>query len=243
MSETTTVTVDVDYGQFYLRNVGNLGPAISDSSLAYVFEHTDDLLMLAARQYGAVPVTVSMLGARPAPLDSEWHDVVELSIVATAETALTGWDFDGARFPMSLTPGTAYRLRYAISGADNVDEDNEEITERYRVDLWPQEAVASELIRQKSDWGRYWLISRTLEVARLEIFARGTGTETSRLHEFADVAFATFPELVSDALSDQPVYLPTLASLGYMLADTTGLGAIGAGVDRVAAVIAERARR
>lgn len=156
MADTTTVTVNADYSQFYVMNIGDLPGELTDTYLAHNFESYGNLLLVAARQFGRIPVDVTVYEARPEALEMDWQDAVEVSIVAMPLTTVSGWMAEKGDLRPALEEGGAYRVRYAISSGDDAPANGDLVVERYRLDFWPEPASAAVVLRQESAFGRYW---------------------------------------------------------------------------------------
>lgn len=196
------VTVEADFSQFYLRRdaVTDDSAKFAKTHLTSYFEGNEDLQIVAARQFGNLPVEMRFFDKPAAQADDTWHDVVEFSIRATSATYLSGWEPRPGDIKLPLTPGIAYRVRYAISDMDVGRESRDEpYPERYRLDFWPAPLEAARVITQMSQHGRYWLLSTRVSAIRDDIYARRAGTtENQRLSELADTAFGEFPDLLKD---------------------------------------------
>ena len=209
-------TVSADFSQFYLFNVGSIDPNAHGKFLAL---HQDDSVMLtAARQFGDLPVSVTLFEGRPNELGPEWENIAEVSIIATDSSSVGGWMPEPEDLELGLDDGVEYRLRYALSGATEASiTQSDEVTELYRIDLWPEPVSAEAPVRRDAKFGFYWHMSQTTSAVRDEIYARSVPLEQARIEEFADRAFTLFPELVADLKTDEPTYLSGLSSTALML--------------------------
>ncbi len=201
-----TCSVDADYSQFYLQiddpsstepgGAANLGLYDTElgTSIAYFFG-PQSLLLTSARQSGQLPVAVRIHSARPASLDESWRDVVEVSLFASGEVRVTGWEARGDEAALPVETDRWYRVRFAISDMDCAHGE-ESVFEQYLVEMWPEESTPSTIIAQHTEMGRYCHEARTLDVLRWEIHRRPFEvTERERVTEFARRAFDAFPDL------------------------------------------------
>jgi hypothetical protein len=206
-TETFHAVVSTDFSAFYIQMVD--APAPGQGSGCYLVQVLDATMVAfsTARQNGDIPIEVRIHIEPPAPLDISWRDVVELSLVAGKGMYLSDWDPgpDSYKLQLPLLAGANYRLRYSISDIDSpVDERDmaamlapDEIPEKYLIEFWAQLPAPPEVIVQKSNFGRARLIDYGLQVLRFRIYQDREDTRgTERIVEFAEEAFALFPDLI-----------------------------------------------
>jgi len=175
-----------------------------DSYLTRLFQRQRSLTLTTFEVPSDLEIEVSLHELRPEALDPGWQDVVEVSIMAGATTAVD------KQLPLGLTEGQDYRFRYAIAHGDDAARRS------YRIDLWPQAPAPVEVIRRESLAGRDEHLSWSLVALKVEFTGR-RGEERELVFEYADRAFAQFPELVDDLLSEAPRHLAVLVDNGENL--------------------------
>jgi len=189
-------TLDVDYGQFELLDMrlcirddaGHLPGLILD-----IGSFEQGIPLIVFRQYGDVPVEVTLLSAAPAPLGSDWQDVIEFSVVAGEAASISGWGGEGAS-ELGLTRGVEYRVRYAVSNADGAGRVfDPPYPEDYRLDLWPAPADRAVMVVGESGAGAYWNLQTSAREAG--ILVNSTVPEGQRFRALVDAAFREHPEL------------------------------------------------
>lgn len=227
--ETYEAIVGASFSQFYLRSKDASDDALEfgNGPIAYVVD-PGEIMLTSPIQDATLAVKIRIFHERPKPLDDEWNDVVEISFRAGDSTAVTGWEQGEHDLPLPLVPGATYRLRYAIANIDQPVERHVEVGEveqpfadMVRIDLWQAELAKAELMVQRTRGGRYWVISHWLDTLRSEMrLSRSAASETDRIVEFADRAFARFPELVQSTVDDEG---KRLAGQAAVLLDTLGI--------------------
>lgn len=252
MSHNFSVTVNADYSQFELSEVDEPddAPELITTHLSYVLSGT--IIMTVEREYGEVALDVRIHDARPEPLDNAWLDVAEFSVVTPDELWVLGWagdQADGLQLP--IPPGQAHRVRYAIANMDGGDWHDDGTTQRYSLELWPEDPSPAVTVAQATAAGRYWFEARVIERVRMDVHARRDDTaEAERFAAFADGVFTALPELRSEVLSNES-RCRSLASSAIMLMDyTTTVPATPATIermraheDRIALILRELASR
>ena len=142
-----------DYHQFYLQDElveGNLGDSWTQDA-------TDRLLSVAPGKVGVgtvrnmtVPVDVEVLDSEPQELFDRWDQVNECSIdVHSGRIVIAGCtDYfpDAAR--IAIQPGT-YRVRIYYGKLEHLSDDGLEGKDHYRVVLWPGDATAPVVLKQR----------------------------------------------------------------------------------------------
>jgi hypothetical protein len=135
-------------------------------------------------------------------LDDAWRDVVEVSLFASGELHLTGWETTGDEVALPVETGQWYRLRYAISDMDDPGLDDD-VVESYSVELWPEGKSPGAIITEKTKMGRHWHKDRMLDLLRWDIRQRPIEVmERERVAEFANRAFDAFPDLLTSVLAN-----------------------------------------
>jgi hypothetical protein len=116
------------------------------------------LVMGTGLHTGSVPFGVSITDSAP-ELSEDWEDVVEVSFTAAGRSyGLATFD---TWTPLELPEATSYRARYCALGMDaaraqdtRLDEDP--VTDRYLLALWPAPHAAETIVRQGSQLAAYW---------------------------------------------------------------------------------------
>lgn len=162
------VEVIADYSQFNIivgqRGVGRENPAFHPASTVFLRNmFDDDYIAITARQFGSISIDVTVFEAEPAALEAEWADVSEVSLATTDSVLVGGWQVDSSAARFTLDPARSYRLRYAVAGGDDIDDVSDDVTERYRVDIWPAPSAPAATVTQTSAWGRYFAVSYVTE--------------------------------------------------------------------------------
>ena len=218
---TWDTVVGADFSQFYIRlpRAVDWPQRYVDTGLAWLFEGA--ILLITARQWGQLPVSVNLWSDRPADLTDDWGDVVEVSLPQTEGVFVGGWEQQPDDLLVPLLSNAPHRVRYAIANMDDGDAFRAEppYPERYRVDLWPEVEKPGAVMRQTSKAGRSWHVSRGMDLLRHEIVERRSQTEEARLEEFAERSFASYPELLSGAASGDTSTLKRMTSAAFMLVD------------------------
>lgn len=127
-----------DWKLFYGRQTNGL-LGVSDSRGFHVW---------LARRSGGSPIRIERLVNEP-ELDDAWEDVVEGSIeVPRTPTGVTWLSDLGMRSgPLDIPPG-CYRVRVSATGRDRAEghEFDEEVLDRYLIQLWPEPVKRPDLI-------------------------------------------------------------------------------------------------
>lgn len=120
------------------------------------------LLLTTVTHTGVVGLSVELIDAAP-KLDEDADDIVEVSFrPETEEIAVLPWG-EGPLAQFQL-PVRWYRVRYslfnvqaAIAADDDVDRDYDVVTDRYRLQFWPEASPREdEVIRASGPWTQYW---------------------------------------------------------------------------------------
>jgi len=183
-----------DYGQFELNDVhlhevrdgSPLPGLIVDSS---TFEY--GIALVVFREGGTIAVDVDIFEAEPTPLGSEWQDVMECSVTAGESAWIAGWGNHGGG-EIGLVEGLSYRIRYAVSGADESDGVSDPPhPELYRVDVWRAPLAAARVMVAASAAGTYWNAQHEARAAATEVASLPEG---ERFRALAELAFRDHPE-------------------------------------------------
>ncbi len=259
MTATYRTVVSASYAQFYLRctNASELKPEYAESSITRAFA-PGELMFISPIQDADLEVDVHVLSEPPDPLDASWKDVVEVSFSAGAQTFLTGWEQEPDDLQLPLPEGEQFRMRYAIRDIDVASSSNHGPVDPSHpdvgliaIDIWPHSMEPGAVLVQETRGGRYWLIANGLERLRNELFGRkATTTEEERVTEFADRAFAAYPDLIESTIQDNARALTSTAWMlhGISAAEITGrtreekAEMQSEGMTRISRLILQRAR-
>ena len=147
-------TVYADYHQFYVEDAQTdlAQSAAPEFWSQEAFERglaiARDMIAVGTARYGNVQVEVEISDAEPDANVYAWDQVNECSIELHSGTLLvrgcTQEAESAQRF--EVTPGT-YRVRVFYGNLDTDDTDAEEGDDRYRVVLWPGEAIAPRVLK------------------------------------------------------------------------------------------------
>lgn len=114
--------------------------------------------LIVAREYGQIPVAVELADAPP-PLDPAWDAVVELSMQAGDDPAVTGWGGDGI-IPLPEIEGMAVRVRYVVQNGEEAKHrlhtGQEAGVDRCLLQFWPAEPEPPRVVVSTSPWSQYW---------------------------------------------------------------------------------------
>lgn len=120
------------------------------------------LLLTTVTHTGVVGLTVELLDTAPEP-DENADDIVEVSFLPeTEEIAVLPWgEAPLAQFQL---PAGWHRVRYsmfdvqaAIAADDDVDRDYDVVTDRYRLQFWPDASPREdEVVGASGPWTQYW---------------------------------------------------------------------------------------
>jgi hypothetical protein len=148
-----TVTVQTDFGSFYLRvPVRDFRqPPEEERQAAYLIARLDlaTFLLRVPAQAPLIDIECLVHAREPEEPEPAWEDVAEISAFIPPEgLLLTGWERKPSH-PLRLGEGD-YRIRYSIAGADLVPQNPTRDPCRYRLEFWPQPVVQARLVRLRS---------------------------------------------------------------------------------------------
>lgn len=136
---------------------------VENTLLQWQEDHGHDdasFMVLTGSQWGPFEVTLRVLDSEPGPADSQWEDVVEVSVDAVGEIIVSEI-VDGPVGSLDGIDGT-YRARIAARGRSesaardhSLDEEDDELPlEHYLIELWGAPPLASAALRQESAYSR-----------------------------------------------------------------------------------------
>ena len=141
-----------DYHQFYLQDEASRGidgTAWDAAAVQNRIAVMQDAFAVSTARDMEVPVHVLIADQAPALDLAAWDHVVAFSINApSGRLAILGCtDYlpDAARLDVPAGP---LRVRVLLAGLDSLSEDGLEGDDRYRVELWPGDPVALEVLKQ-----------------------------------------------------------------------------------------------
>lgn len=156
--------VGVEYGQIYVSDgdttwtdpVGTVGGQRNGLCGA---GWPGALMLITGLHTGRVLFTVDVADAAPR-MDEGWEDVVEVSFrPGDGEVNLVEM-MGMASYPIPLTPGVSYRVRYCASGMDGAQHQypdmDELVGDRYLLSFWPAPPAADAVLKQTSEYAAYW---------------------------------------------------------------------------------------
>jgi hypothetical protein len=158
MAIRETVTVQTDFGSFYLRvPVRDFRqPPEGERQAAFLIDRRDlaTFLVHVPAQAPLIDVEVLVHERAPESPEPEWGDVAEISATIRPEgLQLAGWEREPShRIPLAMEG--AHRIRYSIAGADLVASNPTTDPCRYRLEFWPQPVGAARLVRLQSAFMR-----------------------------------------------------------------------------------------
>jgi hypothetical protein len=201
-------TVNADYSQFYLRMEDEAFEPVdffapdAFAGLATV-DNEGQVMFIAFRQYGAIPIDLEVLDAQPNDLSAEWQDIVELSIAPASEVRIEGWD-GGDGVGIGNEPGRCYRVQFAVANADLAETtDTSSVEESYRIRLWPAEPRPPQIVRNESARAQYWTFQRDAARAFEAVAHLDAGTRTAAI---IDVALREHPDTAQRIRSGAVAY-------------------------------------
>lgn len=157
-------SVGIEYGQIYVMDgtttwsdpIGTIGSQRNGLCGA---RWPGALVLITGLHTGQVLFTVDVDETAP-PVDHSWDDIVEVSYVpGTDEVSLVEMN-GNASYPIPLTPGQSYRVRYYASGMDSAQgqfpDENELAGDRYLLSFWPAPPANDAILKQTSEYAAYW---------------------------------------------------------------------------------------
>lgn len=157
-------SVGVEYGQIYVMDgtttwsdpISSIGGQRNGLCGA---RWPGALVLITGLHTGQVLFTVNVDETAP-PIDDSWEDIVEVSYVpGTDEVSLVEMN-GNASYPIPLTPGRSYRVRYHASGMDSAQgqfpDENELAGDRYLLSFWPAPPTDDAILKQTSEYAAYW---------------------------------------------------------------------------------------
>lgn len=158
MSIRETVTIQTDFGSFYLRvPVRDFRqPPEDERQAAFLIERLDiaSILVRVPAQAPLIDVEILVHDRLPESPTPEWEDVAEISALIPPEgLLLTGWEREPSH-PVPLTLEGSRRIRYSIAGADLAASNPASDPGRYRLEFWPQPVTPARLVRLQSTFMR-----------------------------------------------------------------------------------------
>ncbi|MCS0605223.1 hypothetical protein NX794_29020 [Streptomyces sp. LP11] len=150
--------VPVQYHQFQINDEdGSVGPDLPRSHNGLVEVQDGIATIHTGIHTGDVDVTVTLHTDVPRAGDSEWDEVVELSLRSVSgELMVRGLmdDLDEELPVLSFDGPGDYRLRIHARGRDTaIDLAPDEITEWYLIQAWPAQAHDATVLRQTDSYG------------------------------------------------------------------------------------------
>lgn len=150
------VTVEVDYGQWYLFDADRVGGATGEA----VVDVVDDALLweqrCASGDWGAIVYTLKSGGPTPVvarswpaapPIDDAAEHLAECSItVPSGRLALSGWDSDNVAGVLPV-PGVPLRVRIGWYGLERETAEDDPDVEHLTIDVFPGD-VAPTVVRR-----------------------------------------------------------------------------------------------
>jgi hypothetical protein len=153
----------VDYHQTYLVDegcsAGRIYDAPSSHPVGIIQLGEGTALLTVGLQWGTMGFTVAVANGDPGADFDGYEDIVEISYESpSGRVFLEEWGGGKAHAlpPLPAGPGT-YRLRYHARGMD--EESQDEIDERYLLQIWPQPRCDPAVLKSTSQLFEYWLSS------------------------------------------------------------------------------------
>lgn len=147
------LSVEPDYGQFYLRRVGATwasGEITKDGIFQNLWTDGGFVYVGTNRKFGTTPVEVALSASRPSDPDSSWQLVQEVSLDPGGDLDILSWNDPEPVATVRIDPGPV-RLRVLWRGIvvgrfEGMDEDGNS-DEELRIEIWPEERSGATLIR------------------------------------------------------------------------------------------------
>ncbi|MEU7428589.1 hypothetical protein [Streptomyces sp. NPDC040750] len=149
--------VPVHYHQFRISDeYGPAGPDLPRRHNGLIEVEDGIATILTGIHTGDVDVTVTFHTDAPQPGDSEWEEIVEVSMrSASGDLMVRGLmaDLDEELPELSFSGPGDYRLRVHARGRDTaVDLAPDDVTEWYLIQVWPAPPQETAVLRQSDDY-------------------------------------------------------------------------------------------
>ena len=153
MIDTINCTLFADYFQFYVADTqfrADTGEIWTTEATDRMLATGEDLLAVGTARNIEVPVAIELLSAPPDDDFDHWQQVIDCSLALTsgAFVAMGCTDYQPDALTREITPGT-YRARVSYRGLDTLSDDGLDGEDFYRVQLWPGETCAVNVIKRR----------------------------------------------------------------------------------------------
>ncbi len=150
MSGGATLTVDVEYSQYYLTDGGGdidaLEPPSSDAS--HVRAAGSAAIVVSATEYGPVTLVVERCETAPQPELEQWDVVEEFTLECGDETYLGTPTMGTLDDPVLVGEGT-HRVRLSAKGVAEASKyaTLDDPVETHRLQVWPSSAEPPRVLK------------------------------------------------------------------------------------------------
>ncbi|MEV8550845.1 hypothetical protein AB0L04_13585 [Streptomyces glaucescens] len=150
--------VPVQYHQFEISDEeGPAGPDLARAHNGLVRVADGVITVMTGIHTGDIDVTVTLHDTEPAPGNSDWQEIVDISARSpSGELMIRGImdDLDEELPVLSFQGPGDYRLRIHARGRDTaVDHAPDQVTEWYLIQAWPARPNEVEVVRQTDHYG------------------------------------------------------------------------------------------
>jgi hypothetical protein len=258
MSWTAVVVtgeVDADYSQFEL-DLGDGGrvPGFTTAVGLATSNGEEHVVLIVARQYGAIAVEVQVLDAEP-PVYQWWDAAVEFSVHtgvsrSSRSDGVPVWiyGFAGAgAFSVPVPADVDARVRYVVLDGqvakDQTVQGDGPGPDRYLLQMWPAVPSPARIVAATSPWSQYWAFGMAAYELLVEL---AEVPDPGRLIDVIDRALADRPDVAERLRAGDQRYRSGINRYIQQLFSLTFNSSVYSDVrhdhDRIGRLIDDRAR-
>ncbi len=148
--ERHKLEVFADYHQFYLWDAGVRPSApenYTDEDMRNMVKVADNVIVILPVRNMDVPVELELHDTDPGRETEAWDHVVELGVQMPRGKLQIQECTGEAVLELSVEPGS-YSVRACFGGLETLSEDGLDGEDRYRIVMWPGEAMPLNVIKQ-----------------------------------------------------------------------------------------------
>jgi hypothetical protein len=152
MGKTSETQVYAGYRQFYVVDADSPGDTGSvafwtEEAFASRLPVEVGVVGVATDTYGAVPVTLEVLGAEPEVSLDDWDHIAEASLLVSAgRITLVGCPDEPSGLVVAVDPGR-YRVRVCFSGLIPEPDEADYNGDSYLVQVWPSDLEGRRVLK------------------------------------------------------------------------------------------------